>query len=335
MASNDELSTVQNENAFLKFVRSITGRTNLFKYRDGSIKHRAYPPKTNDSEIEAIVFHMSNIPDKAPGISLPNLKEVYIPSEVKSVSEDALKDFNLNLLQIDNKNTSLTSKALSRLTTKILRYSGNEFMISPYLDLYNIHFDNSGNLSFKSSDSLSLGQADEIERRSIVHKKTLREFSELAQKDSIASLFEKAKIKDSSSIIITGKVGETYYSINATVGDYNELINSEDIDPSQVIGLYVNGVDSLNLSTLAKFPALKQVYLTQDVRNVVGNIDGESHSSLKINRAGYVERNVKSRNTSFDMYYSPKSTSLIKEVNPISSPNTPSQEKHIENDLEK
>ncbi len=335
MASNDELSTVQNENAFLKFVRSITGRTNLFKYRDGSIKHRAYPPNTNDSEIEAIVFHMSNIPDKDPSVSLPNLKEVYIPSEVKSVSEDALKDFNLNLLQIDNKKTSITNKALSRLTTKILRYSGNEFMISPYLDLYDIHFDNSGNLSFRASDSLSTGQADEIEKRSIVHKKTLREFSELAQKDSIASLFEKTKIKDSSSMVITGKVGETYYSLNATVGDYNDLINSEDIDPSQVIGLYVNGVDSLNLSTLSKYPALRQVYITQDVRNVVGNIDGESHSSLKINRAGYVERNVKARNTSFDMYYSPRSTSIIKDVNPTATQSSPSQEKQVEDDLEK
>ena len=335
MASNDELSTVQNENAFLKFVRSITGRTNLFKYRDGSIKHRAYPPKTNDSEIEAIVFHMSNIPDKAPGISLPNLKEVYIPSEVKSVSEDSLKDFNLNLLQIDSKNTSLTNKALSRLTTKILRYSGNEYMVSPYLDLYDIHFDNSGNLSFRTSDSLSTGQADEIERRSMVHKKTLKEFSELAQKDSIASLFEKTKIKDSSSMVITGKVGETYYSVNATVGDYNDLINSEDIDASQVVGLYVNGVDSLNLSTLAKYPALKQVYITPEVRNVIGNIKGESHSSLKISRAGYVERNVKSRNTSFDMFYPPKSTSIIKDVNPAITQSTPSQEKQVEDDLEK
>ena len=76
-------------------------------------------------------------------------------------------------------------------------------------------------------------------------------------------------------------------------------------------------------------PSTRQINSSSTVRN------GISISSLKINRAGYVERNVKARNTSFDMYYSPKSTSVIKDVIPVTSPSTPSQEKQVEEDIEK
>lgn len=268
--------------SFFDRLRKLMKRTSVTVDSNGKVSYISYPPRNGFSDkqkksVETIevndVLILGDDRDRSL-LELENLKTLVLGRGVIAVAEGAVPTTGLEELVISDQARQIPMGAISG--TSIKRVRGNGFNISTDKKaLTNIFFDSDERIHFMQGERLSLGQLDWMDE----HGKDAAQESE----NNMHSLAE-ALIKNSSknnnenSIFVYSETlgSERASSIHA-VADAFPMPSGrgEKIDDDKLIGIFVTGVEEVDLASLSKYPNLKHITIGKDVRRVTTTSDLE------------------------------------------------------------
>ena len=250
--------------SFFDRLRKLMKRTSVTVDSNGKVSYISYPPRNGFSDkqkknIETIevndVLILGDDRDRSL-LELENLKTLVLGRGIIGVAEGAVPTTGLEELVVSDQARQIPLGAISR--SSIRRVRGNGFDISTDAKApTNIFFDLDERIHFMQGERLSLGQLDWMDG----HGKDAAKESE----DTMYFLAESL-IKKSSQ----NKNDNTIYVYSETVADTFPMPSGRDekIDDDKLIGIYVTGVEEVDLASLAQYPNLKHITIGKDVRRV-------------------------------------------------------------------
>lgn len=285
--------------SFFDRLRKLMKRTSVTVDSNGKVSYISYPPrngftdkqKKNIKTIEVNdVLILGDDRDRSL-LDLENLKTLVLGRGVIAVAEGAVPTKGLEELVISDQAKQIPMGAISG--TSIRRVRGNGFDISTDRKAStNIFFDADERIHFMQGERLSLGQLDWIDG----HGKNAAQESE----NNMYSLAE-ALIKNSSSnnnansiFVYSETLGsERASSIHAVADTFPMPSNrDEKIDDDKLIGIFITGVEEVDLVTLSQYPNLKHITIGKDVRRVVTTPDLEENGIVEDKIPQRTQKNI-------------------------------------------
>ena len=272
--------------SFFDRLRKLMKRTSVTVDSNGKVSYISYPPRNGFSDkqkksIETIevndVLILGDDRDRSL-LELENLKTLVLGRGVIAVAEGAIPTKGLEELVISDQARQIPLGAISG--TSIRRVRGNGFDLSTDKKaLTNIFFDSDERLHFMQGERISLGQLDWMDG----HGKNPAQESENYMYSLAESLINNSsKNKNANSIFIYSETigSERASSIHAVVDKYPMPSGrNEKIDDDKLIGIFVTGVEDIDLSTLSQYPNLKYITIGKDVRRVATTNDFEDNKT--------------------------------------------------------
>lgn len=268
--------------SFFDRLRKLMKRTSVTVDSNGKVSYISYPPRNGFSDkqkksIETIevndVLILGDDRDRSL-LELENLKTLVLGRGVIAVAEGAVPTTGLEELVISDQARQIPMGAISG--TSIKRVRGNGFDISTDKKaLTNIFFDSDERIHFMQGERLSLGQLDWMdEHGQDAAKESENNMHSLAE----ALIKNSSKNKNENSIFVYSETlgSERASSIHA-VADAFPMPSGrgEKIDDDKLIGIFVTGVEEVDLASLSKYPNLKHITIGKDVRRVTTTPDLE------------------------------------------------------------
>ena len=181
--------------------------------------------------------------------------------------------------------------AISR--SSIRRVKGNGFDISTDAKApTNIFFDLDERIHFMQGERLSLGQLDWMDGQG----KDAAKESEDAMYYLAESLINKSSQNknDNSIFIYSETLGSERASSIHAVADTFPMPSGRDekIDDDKLIGLFVTGVDEVDLGSLAQYPNLKHITIGKDVRRVTATPELQDRNVEDDKLAQKMQKNI-------------------------------------------
>ena len=268
--------------SFFDRLRKLMKRTSVTVDSNGKVSYISYPPRNVYSDkqkksIETIevndILILGDDRDRSL-LELENLKTLVLGRGVIAVAEGAIPTKGLEELVISDQARQIPMGAISG--TSIKRVRGNGFDISTDREaLTNIFFDSDERLHFMQGSRLSLGQLDWMDG----HGKNAAEESEKNMHYLAESLIRNSsKNTNANSIFVYSETlgSERASSIHAIVDTFPMPSGrNEKIDDDKLIGIFVTGVEEVDLTTLSQYPNLKYITIGKDVRRVTTTPDFE------------------------------------------------------------
>lgn len=286
--------------SWLSYFRARTGRVNVFRYDGGIYKYKAFPPRRGFSDydksyLEALVFHSSIIGDSTLNSQFKGLKRLFITPDVSSISEHSFGNIDIELLQIDSPDTYFSTNAFDALSTTTLIYGNNRFTnVSKYKKarhgnkLAHIHKDDDNRLCFEIGEKISYGEADRYEK--VRSNLSDDEYEKRNEYKSISDLLEESSITDGSSVFFYTRKNENSLGAKAVIDTFPlsdmRLSNPPD---DELVAIYVNDVNELDLASLSKYPNIRQVFVSPTVKAVYGKVNKSKTVSYSDHTATWSE----------------------------------------------
>lgn len=268
--------------SFFDRLRKLMRRTSVTVDANGKVSYISYPPRNGFSDkqkksIETIevndVLILGDDRDRSL-LELENLKTLVLGRGVIAVAEGAVPTKGLEELVISDQARQIPIGAISG--TSIKRVRGNGFDISTDRKaLTNIFFDSDERLHFMQGERLSLGQLDWMDG----HGKNAAKESENNMYFLAESLLKSSsKNKNANSIFVYSETigSERASSIDAVVDTFPMPSGrNEKLPDDKLVGIYITGVDEVDLGTLAQYPNLRYITIGKDVKRVTTTPDFE------------------------------------------------------------
>lgn len=261
--------------SFFDRLRKLMKRTSVTVDSNGKVSYISYPPRNGFSDkqkksIETIEVNDVLILGDDRDISLlqlENLKTLVLGRGVIAVAEGAIPSTGLEEIVFSDQARQIPMGAISG--TSIKRVRGNGFDISTDREaLTNVFFDSDERLHFMQGERLSLGQLDWMDGQG----KNAAEESEKNMYSLAESLIKNSsKNTNANSIFVYSETigSERASSIHAVVDTFPMPSGrNEKIDDDKLIGIFVTGVEDVDLGTLDKYPNLRHITIGKDVRRV-------------------------------------------------------------------
>ena len=251
------------------------------KYIDseGNVNYFKYPSKkgfTTKQHEEIRTLEITNVEiidnQDTPLDDLRNLR--YLE---KLVLGDGVKGINKYAIP-----TTVTELVLSDSVTlipegfvaqgSIKKFSGNGYNVNVPFAHYNstFHVDEFGRLNISTYNHISSAQYDAIEKRGTPVTEAVQDM----RNAKVTSLFSHtAKLQNTKSIYVYAHDIDSArdYSIITVVDDYPMDSTHKTKHPdSDLIGIFINGVEEIDLDELPICPNLQTVYIGKEVKKVKG-----------------------------------------------------------------
>ena len=285
--------------SFFDKLRKLIKKTSIAVDSKGKISYISYPPRNGFSDkqkksIETLevndVLILGDDRDRSL-LELENLKTLVLGRGVIAVAEGAVPTTGLEELVISDQARQIPMGAISR--TSIKRVRGNGFDISTDRNApTNIFFDADERIHFMQGERLSLGQLDMMDGKGIDVAKESEDNMYFLAESLIKS---SSKNKNANSIFVySDTIGSERASSIHAIADTFPMPSgrSEKIEDEKLIGIFITGVEEVDLATLSQYPNLKHITVGNDVRRVATTQDLEdrSHESNKVLQK--VQKNV-------------------------------------------
>lgn len=268
--------------SFFDRLRKLMKRTSVTVDSNGKVSYISYPPRNGFSDkqkksIKTIevndILILGDDRDRSL-LELENLKTLVLGRGVIAVAEGAIPTKGLEELVISDQARQIPMGAISG--TSIKRVRGNGFDISTDREaLTNIFFDSDERLHFMQGSRLSLGQLDWMDGQG----KNAAEESEKNMYSLAESLIKNSsKNTNANSIFVYSETigSERASSIHAVVDTFPMPSGrNEKIDDDKLIGIFVAGIEDVDLATLSQYPNLRYITIGKDVRRVTTTQDYE------------------------------------------------------------
>ncbi len=268
--------------SFFDRLRKLMKRTSVTVDSNGKVSYISYPPRNGFSDkqkksIETIevndVLILGDDRDRSL-LELENLKTLVLGRGVIAVAEGAVPTTGLEELVISDQARQIPMGAISG--TSIKRVRGNVFDISTDKKaLTNIFFDSDERIHFMQGERLSLGQLDWMDE----HGQDAAKESENNMHSLAESLIKNSSKNnnDNSIFVYSETLGSERASSIHAVADAFPMPSGrgEKIDDDKLIGIFVTGVEEVDLASLSKYPNLKHITIGKDVRRVTTTPDLE------------------------------------------------------------
>ena len=266
--------------SFFDRLRKLMKRTSVTVDSNGKVSYISYPPRNGFSEkqkksIETIevndVLILGDDRDRSL-LELENLKTLVLGRGIIGVAEGAVPTTGLQELVISDQAKQIPLGAISR--SSIRRVRGNGFDISTDAKSpTNIFFDLDERIHFMQGERLSLGQLDWIDGNG---KSAAKESEETMHFFAESLIKNSSQNKNDNTIYVYSETlgSERASSIHA-VADTFPMPNGRDekIDDDKLIGIFLTGVEEVDLASLAQYPNLKHITIGKDVRRVTATPD--------------------------------------------------------------
>ena len=262
--------------SFFDRLRKLMKRTSVTVDSNGKVSYISYPPRNGFSDkqkksIKTIevndILILGDDRDRSL-LELENLKTLVLGRGVIAVAEGAVPTTGLEELVLSDQARQIPVGAISG--TSIKRVRGNGFDISTDKQaLTNIYFDSDERFHFMQGSRLSLGQLDWMDG----HGKDAAKESENNMYHLAESLIKgSSQNTNANSIFVYSETigSERASSIHAIVDTFPMPSGrDEKIDDDKLIGIFVTGVEEVDLSTLSQYPNLRYITVGKDVKRVV------------------------------------------------------------------
>lgn len=262
--------------SFFDRLRKLMKKTSVTVDANGKVSYISYPPRNGFSDkqkksIETLevndVLILGDDRDRSL-LELENLKTLVLGRGVIAVAEGVVPTTGLEELVLSDQARQIPVGAISG--TSIKRVRGNGFDISTDKQaLTNIYFDSDERLHFMQGSRLSLGQLDWMDG----HGKDAAKESENNMYYLAESLIKgSSQNTNANSIFVYSETigSERASSIHAIVDTFPMPSGrDEKIDDDKLIGIFVTGVEEVDLSTLSQYPNLRYITVGKDVKRVV------------------------------------------------------------------
>lgn len=286
--------------SFFDRLRKLMKKTSVTVDSNGKVSYISYPPRNGFSDkqkenIETIevndILILGDNRDRSL-LELKKLKTLVLGRGIVGVTDGAIPNTGLEELVLSDQARQIPEGII--YNSSIKRVRGNEFDISTDAKaLTSIYFDIDGRLHFKQSETLSLAQCDELEKRG---KSPAKESENYMYSLAERLIKNSSQNSNANSIFVYSEdIGrERKSSIHAVVDKYPiPSGRSEKIDDDKLIGIYITGVEEVDLANLLHYPNLKYITVGKDVRRVTTTqdfsekgIDSKSIQRTQKNTAG-------------------------------------------------
>ena len=201
-------------------------------------------------------------------LELENLKTLVLGRGVIAVAEGAVPTKGLEEIVFSDQARQIPMGAISG--TSIKRVRGNGFDISTDKQaLTNVFFDSDERIHFMQGERLSFSQLDLLEENG----KDASQESEKNMHFLAESLIKSSsKNNNANSIYVYSETigSERASSIDAVMDAFPmPSSRNEKLDDNKLVGLYITGVDEVDLGELSQYPNLKFITLGKNVRRVI------------------------------------------------------------------
>ena len=285
--------------SFFDRLRKLMKRTSVTVDSNGKVSYISYPPRNGFSDkqkknIETIevndVLILGDDRDRSL-LELENLKTLVLGRGVIAVAEGAIPTTGLEELVVSDQAKQIPMGAISR--TSIRRVRGNGFDISTDAKApTNIFFDADERIHFMQGERLSLSQLDWMDGHGVSAAKE----SEDTMYFLAESLIKKSSQNknDNSIFVYSETLGSERASSIHAVADTFPMPSGRDekIDDDKLIGIYITGVDELDLSTFAQYPNLKHITIGNDVKRVITTPDIQDKDVVDDKMPQKVQKNI-------------------------------------------
>ncbi len=285
--------------SFFDKLRKLMKRTSVAVDSKGKVSYISYPPRNGFSDkqkknIETLevndVLILGDDRDRAL-LELENLKTLVLGRGVIAVAEGAVPTTGLEELVVSDQAKQIPVGAISR--TSIKRVRGNGFDISTdRVAPTNIFFDADERIHFMQGERLSLGQLDWMDGEG----KDAAKESEKNMYFLAESLIESSKQNENTNSIFvySDTLGSERASSIHAIADTFPMPSgrSEKIDDDKLIGVFITGVDEVDLATLSQYPNLKHITIGKDVKRVSPTQDLEEKGTDETKGLQKVQKSI-------------------------------------------
>lgn len=275
--ANEQGLVAAKPNFLEELARKLFKRNCTFTDYSGKIGYLAYPPRNGYSdkqkqEIRGLeITGVETIDDKSTPLDdlrhLKYLTRLVLGEGVKGISRNAIPT-TVDEIVLSDSVKNIPEGFVSNGCYKSI--SGPGFFINAEFSQFNNSFfiDEFGRVNFTRSNRLSSGQRDNMEK----HGRDVAKECEDAKTYSTTSLIHhSSKGFNTKTLYIYEKSKSgSDASIHAVIDDYpmDESHKSERLSDDKLIGIFVNGVEELDLEDLAKYPDLKTIVIGKSVARV-------------------------------------------------------------------
>lgn len=285
--------------SFFDRLRKLMKRTSVTVDSNGKVNYISYPPRNGFSDkqkknIETIevndVLILGDDRDRSL-LELENLKTLVLGRGIIGVAEGAVPTTGLEELVVSDQARQIPLGAISR--SSIRRVRGNGFDISTDAKApTNIFFDLDERIHFMQGERLSLGQLDWMDGQG---KDAAKESEDTMYYLAESLINKSSQNKNDNSIFIYSETlgSERASSIHA-VADTFPMPSGRDekIDDDKLIGIFVTGVDEVDLGSLAQYPNLKHITIGKDVRRVTATPELQDRNVEDDKLAQKMQKNI-------------------------------------------
>lgn len=316
--------------SFFDRLRKLMKRTSVTVDSKGKVSYISYPPrngftkdqKKNISTIEVNdVLILGDDRDRSL-LELENLKTLVLGRGVIGVAEGAVPTTGLEELVVSDQAKQIPLGAISR--SSIRRVRGNGFDISTDSKApTNIFFDLDERIHFMQGERLSLGQLDWMDGHG---KDAAKESEDTMYFLSESLIKNSSQNKNDNSIYVYSETlgSERASSIHAVADKFPmPYSRDEKIDDDKLIGIFVTGVEEVDLSSLAQYPNLKHITIGKDVRRISTTADLQEKNSENEKNPQRVQKNISGK----DQIITMMSDSTVMMMPMLKTPVVPVQEK--------
>lgn len=328
-------------NLWTQFKKNFLGHNATYVDFQGKVGTLRYPQTKPYSDRlcsdirELTITNVETIDDKSnPHDDLRHFKylsKLTLGQGVKGISRNAIPT-SVEELTISSDFTSLPEGFVSQ--GMLHKVSGPDFTINTQIASNNttIHIDEFGRLNFTRLNHVSLGQSDYIAS----HRQDIGKQTEIARNNSAESLLHhSSQFPNSKTIYVYGKsiTSDRDYSVQAVVDTFPMPKEHKSAMPDEnLIGIFINGVTSLDTSDLSKYPNLTTVFLGKDIEKITGITDSLDDKKDNRGHSKLEEKTVSGKKQSL-IFLSTK-TLPIKDLSSVQPTSSKEHYIQIESDLE-
>lgn len=262
--------------SFFDRLRKLMKKTSVTVDSNGKVSYISYPPRNGFSDKQKKNIQTIEVNDvlilgddrDSSLLELENLKTLVLGRGVVAVAEGAVPTKGLEELVISDQARQIPMGAISG--TSIKRVRGNGFDISTDRQaLTNIFFDSDERIHFMQGERLSFSQLDSLEENG---KDAVQEAEKNMYSLAKSLIESSSKNNNANSIYVCSETigSERASSIDAVMDAFPmPSSRNEKIADDKLVGLYITGVDEVDLGTLSQYPNLKFITLGKNVRRVI------------------------------------------------------------------
>ncbi|MBR3613919.1 MAG: hypothetical protein IKL55_01935 [Clostridia bacterium] len=275
--------------SFFDRLRKLMKRTSVAVDSNGKVSYISYPPRNGFTDkqkknIETLevndVLILGDDRDRAL-LELENLKTLVLGRGVIAVAEGAVPTTGLEELVISDQAKQIPVGAISRTSIKRVRGNGFDISTTSKNTQTDIFFDQDERIHFLESASFSFGQLDNMDGRGV---DSVLEAEAAARSLSKQILKSSSQRENKNSIYVYSETlgRDRVYSVHAVADTFPMPSNrGEKIDDDKLIGIYLTGVEDIDLSTLAQYPNLTQIVVGKDVKRITGTVDTKENGIVE------------------------------------------------------